>query len=247
MPDRLGAALLVLAAALVLWPAPGATGVLRWSALRQAEEGGATPPPVDPAPDGSLRRWALAGAVGLAVALFAGGALGWGLGGAVAVGAERLLRRRAPGQAAATDAALQRDLPAACDLLAVCLSAGLPVAGALEAVGGAVTGPLGERLRAVAALSRLGAESHRAWADVPAPLAPLARVLARAGESGATVVGALRSLATESRAAGRAATQAAVHRAGVWVLAPLGLCFLPAFLCLGVVPLVLGIAEDVLG
>ena len=29
------------------------------------------------------------------------------------------------------------------------------------------------------------------------------------------------------------------------MLAPLGLCFLPAFVCLGVVPLVLGIAGDV--
>jgi pilus assembly protein TadC len=36
-----------------------------------------------------------------------------------------------------------------------------------------------------------------------------------------------------------------VHRAAVWVLAPLGLCFLPAFLCLGVLPLVLGIADNV--
>jgi hypothetical protein len=41
--------------------------------------------------------------------------------------------------------------------------------------------------------------------------------------------------------------EADVRRAGVWVLAPLGLCFLPAFVCLGVVPLVLGIAEGVLG
>jgi pilus assembly protein TadC len=38
-----------------------------------------------------------------------------------------------------------------------------------------------------------------------------------------------------------------VQRAGVRVLAPLGLCFLPAFVCLGVVPLVIGIAGDVLG
>ena len=27
-----------------------------------------------------------------------------------------------------------------------------------------------------------------------------------------------------------------MRRAGVWVLAPLGACFLPAFVCLGVVP-----------
>jgi pilus assembly protein TadC len=39
--------------------------------------------------------------------------------------------------------------------------------------------------------------------------------------------------------------EAAIGRAGIRLLAPLGACFLPAFLCLGVVPLVLGIAADV--
>ena len=58
---------------------------------------------------------------------------------------------------------------------------------------------------------------------------------------------ALQRLAADSRVAERAATSVAVQRAGVWVLAPLGLCFLPAFLCLGVAPLVLGIAADVFG
>jgi pilus assembly protein TadC len=70
-------------------------------------------------------------------------------------------------------------------------------------------------------------------------------VLVRAGESGAAVAPGLRSLAADGRAESRAATEAAVRRAGVWILAPLGLCFLPAFVCLGVVPLVLGIAADV--
>ena len=98
------------------------------------------------------------------------------------------------------------------------------------------------QLRSVAALSRLGADPRRAWAEAPPELAALGRVLVRAGESGATVAGSLRTLAAESRATARAATQAAVQRAGVWVLAPLGACFLPAFVCLGVAPLVLGIA-----
>ncbi|TFV57943.1 UNVERIFIED_ORG: type II secretion protein F, partial [Bacillus sp. AZ43] len=64
---------------------------------------------------------------------------------------------------------------------------------------------------------------------------------------GAAAVPALRALAADARAASRAATEEAVRRAGIWVLAPLGLCFLPAFVCLGVVPMVLGIAGDVLG
>jgi pilus assembly protein TadC len=82
---------------------------------------------------------------------------------------------------------------------------------------------------------------------VPPPLDTLARTVVRAGESGSAVVPALQRLATDLRSSARSDTEAAVRRAGVWVLAPLGLCFLPAFLCLGVVPLVLGIADGVFG
>lgn len=237
--------LLVLAVALALWPASDGAAAARWSAIRPAPGPAAAPPP-DTGRD-RLRRWVLAGATGLAAALLVGGAVGLVVGGVLAGGADRVLRGRAADGAAAGAAALLRDLPAACDLLGVCLSAGLPVDGALEAVGGAVGGRLGAELRSVAALSRLGADPRRAWAGAPPELAGLARVLVRAGESGALVAGALRTLAAESRAGARAATEAAVHRAGVWVLAPLGACFLPAFLCLGVAPLVLGIAGDVFG
>jgi Flp pilus assembly protein TadB len=189
----------------------------------------------------------LAGTAGAAAAVLVGGGLGPVLGLGVAVGGERLLRAGAPDESAGVRAAVARDLPGACDLLGVCLSAGVPVAGALAAVGRAVPAPLGPQLTGVAGLYRLGAEPRRAWSDVPPELAALGRVLVRAGESGAAVVPALQALATDSRATARAATEAAVRRAGVWVLAPLGVCFLPAFLCLGVVPLVLGIAGDVFG
>jgi pilus assembly protein TadC len=67
-------------------------------------------------------------------------------------------------------------------------------------------------------------------------------VLIRAAESGSSVGGGLRALAVQLRAAAVARAETAVQRAGVWILAPLGLCFLPAFVCLGVLPLVLGIA-----
>lgn len=248
-PDRTWAALLVLAVALALWPAAAGAGAARWAALRSAAAG---PAVVAPAPSRDagrerLRRWVLAAGLGAAGALLVGGTVGLVAGSALAVGVERVLRARAPDEAGADRAVLVHDLPAACDLLGVCLSAGLPVEGALDAVGGAVGGPLGEQLRSVAALSRLGADPRRAWGDVPPELAPLGRVVVRAGESGATAAGSLRTLAAESRVTARAATQAAVQRAGVWVLAPLGACFLPAFVCLGVAPLVLGIAGDVFG
>lgn len=36
------------------------------------------------------------------------------------------------------------------------------------------------------------------------------------------------------------------QRAGVLITGPLGLCFLPAFFCLGVVPVVIGLADQLL-
>lgn len=184
---------------------------------------------------------------GAATALLLGGLVGVAAGFLVAGIAERLLRRSATDDARADRAALLRELPGACDLLAVCLSAGVPVAAALAAVAAAVPAPLGTHLRATANLYRLGAEPRRAWAEVPDPLAALGRVLVRVGESGSAGTPALRGLAADCRAEARAATEAGVRRAGIWLLGPLGLCFLPAFVCLGVAPLVLGIAADVFG
>jgi pilus assembly protein TadC len=184
---------------------------------------------------------------GLAAGLVIGGAAGVIAGIVVAGVVERVLARQQPTEQTAVRAARMRDLPAACDLLAVALVAGLPVVEALSAVGAALPPPVGVDLRQVASLYRLGAEPRQVWAEVPPELAAVGRVLVRAGESGSSVGRALRALAADGRADARAATETAVRRAGVWVLAPLGLCFLPAFLCLGVVPLVLGIAGEVFG
>jgi len=161
-----------------------------------------------------------------------------------AVAAAHLLRRAAVAGADPA-AARARDLPSACDLVAVCLTAGGPVGATLSEVADVLPDPLAGALREVAGLYRLGAEPRRAWAAAPEDLVPLGRVLVRAGESGSAAGPALRALAADVRAADRARTDRAVRRAGVWVLAPLGLCFLPAFVCLGVVPLVLGLAGDV--
>ncbi|HEV7187489.1 MAG TPA: type II secretion system F family protein [Blastococcus sp.] len=231
------AAALALGAALLLW-VPRADG-RRVSLLRPPRRR------ETPGPPSRRRRLALAGAGGLAVAFLLGGSAGVLAGGVVAVAGERMLRRAAPDPRRQERTALLRDLPAVCDLLAVCLAAGLPVSGALAAVAGADPGPVGAHLGQVAALYRLGAEPHRAWEQVPDELAGLGRALVRAGESGAAVVPALRALAADGRATVRHEAEAAVRRAGIALLAPLGACFLPAFVCLGVVPLVLGIAAGV--
>jgi pilus assembly protein TadC len=238
---------LALSAALLLWPPGSALVAGRVRALRpdraratEIEAAAFRLPPVH-------RRRLLAAAAGVATGLLIGGATGLAAGVVGTLLLERSLSSGESEDERILRTALLRDLPGACDLLAVCLTAGLPVGGALAAVGESLPGPLGPRLLAVAGLYRLGAEPGRAWADVPPELTPLARALVRVGESGASVGPALAALASDTRSSARAAVEAEVRRAGVWVLAPLGLCFLPAFVCLGVVPLVLGIAGDVLG
>ena len=192
------------------------------------------------------RRRLLAGGAGSAVVVLLGaGPVAWGCGAAVAIGVERFLRAPLPAAGGIDRLAVERDLPLVCDLLVVCLGTGLPLGTALAEVAAAVPGAVGERLREVAASLRLGADPAPAWAAAPVALAPLGRVLIRAGESGSSVGGGLRALSAEIRGAASARAEAAVRRAGVWILAPLGLCFLPAFVCLGVLPLVLGIAGNV--
>jgi hypothetical protein len=245
-----GSALLVLAAALLLWPPAGV--LTRERVHRVTGRGGrlnrrsAAPParPRGPSLAAEVRRRRLiAAGAGLSVALLIGGPVGAVLGVVGAGGAAWALRReRATGD---RQGSLLPFLPVACDLLAVCLAAGVPPGAALAAVATAVPEPLGGQLRSVAALYRLAAEPARAWSGVPGELGPLARIFVRAGESGSAVGPALRALGAQVRAEARSQAEAGVQRAGVWVLAPLGACFLPAFLCLGVVPLVLGIAGTV--
>jgi len=252
-------ALLALGAALLFWQPPGsarrtrvrrvarapdrgdapvgASGRTRWSPRARLRDRGGGPP----APG---RRRVESAVAGVAAFVVVGGGTGGAVAGIAAAFAVDRLLRRSRGTPADDGA---RDLPVACDLLAVCLAAGTPLGAAVAAVATAVPGPLGDVLDHVGALYRLGAAPRQAWTGLPPSMAPLARVLVRAGESGSSVVPALQRLAGDLRTGQRAAVEAAVRRAGVWVLAPLGVCFLPAFLCLGVVPMVLGIAADVFG
>lgn len=142
-----------------------------------------------------------------------------------------------------------RELPLAADLLAACITAGADPVTAARAVGESLGGPVGERLAWGAAESRLGGAPDEAWRRLSAlpGAAALARLLARTGDSGAPAAVAVARLAAEARAEwGRAAT-ARARRAGALITAPVGLCFLPAFVTVGVLPVVIGLAGDLLG
>ncbi|MCT9932488.1 type II secretion system F family protein [Planotetraspora sp. A-T 1434] len=186
--------------------------------------------------------------VGFAGFLVVGGLPGLAVGGLLGVGAYVVINRREPADVRRRRERLTADLPFAADLMVACLRAGQPLSGAIDTAAQAVGGPLGERLTWVGAQVRLGANPEAAWAvlaDEP-PLASLARTMMRAARSGAPVADVLTRLADDARHASRAASAAAARRVGVQAVAPLGLCFLPAFVFLGIVPVVAGLAAQIL-
>ncbi|TDB72423.1 type II secretion system F family protein [Actinomadura sp. KC216] len=140
------------------------------------------------------------------------------------------------------------DLPVAVDLLAACLRGGTPWHEAVGAVADAVGGPLGEELDAVSVQIRLGADPAEAWLALTREpmLAPLARTVIRAVSTGAALAPSLSRLARDQRRVARTAAAARARAAGIHALAPLGLCFLPAFVLLGVVPAIAGIGSTIL-
>ncbi|MFF6790891.1 type II secretion system F family protein [Streptomyces filamentosus] len=170
-------------------------------------------------------------------------------GAAGAFGARWWLRRAEAGRASAEDRRAASRLPLAADLLAACASAGAGPGEAAEAVGRSLGGPLGERLLRTAAELRLGGEPAEVWGRFGAiPGAEgLARCMERAGASGAPAAEAIARHAAALRAAAARTATARARRAQVLISAPVGLCFLPAFLAVGVAPVVIGLASGLLG
>lgn len=177
--------------------------------------------------------------------------------------------RRGEAAARRLRADLDRELPRVADLLAACLNAGLAPADALLVVCDHDDGVLAAALSPVVAALRLGVDPVAAWALAgsgaqPSPGSPgsqtvpasarsesetlrrLGRAFVRAAETGAPLALAVAAVAGEQRERARWAAEAAARRAGVRVVGPLAVCFLPAFVLLGVVPFVASVARDVL-
>ena len=197
---------------------------------------------------------------GVAVAVLVGLPIGLLPGVVVAVSGPQLLARLETGSARDRRRRREADLPLALDLLAACLAGGAAPADAVAVIAGAVGGPCGERFASVAAALAVGTPAAEAWrllagepedgrsggVQSPDALAAAARALARAAEGGAPVAGTVAGLAADARLRAAAQAEQAARRVGVLVVAPLGLCFLPAFVLLGVVPVVAGLAGPLL-
>jgi len=170
-------------------------------------------------------------------------------------GAPSRVRRRATVDSASTRVAPSSDSDALAvastlDVFAACLTSGMAVSSAAGAAAPSAPTRLGAVLRRAADMLALGADASAAWSNPDLPLddhgEALLRLARRSATSGAALAQGVSELADQSRHAAASAADARAQRASVLIAGPLGLCYLPAFVCLGIVPIVAGLAGDVL-
>lgn len=139
------------------------------------------------------------------------------------------------------------DVADALVLLSLALRSGMGQREALERVAGASHGPVASHLASVAAALRWGQSGPDAWSFVPAVWRPAALAWEVAEHAGAAPAQLVEEAAWRIREREDRRLQAAAARAGVRLVLPLGLAFLPAFACTAVVPVVLALVHTVLG
>lgn len=137
---------------------------------------------------------------------------------------------------------INRDLPFAVDLVVAALAAGRPPGQVLRVVGEAVGGPLEREFQSTSAKLELGADPVDVWREMAehTELSVLGRSFARAHQTGASMTTVLDRCVQDLRRQRRAVLQQRARSVGVRTAAPLGACFLPAFILVGIVPTIVG-------
>lgn len=182
----------------------------------------------------------LAGSTTLMLLLDRVGWPAWVLATLACAGVTEFLARLDSAEAKRRRRELVLQTPQALDLLAATLAAGMPLRVATAAVVRACPGAVADAFATVLRQLELGVGDAAAWRALSThpQLGPAAADLARSVESGTTLGPALALHAEEARAQRAAAVEIAARQVGVRSVLPLMLCFIPAFLLLGIVPTV---------
>ena len=132
------------------------------------------------------------------------------------------------------------------ELLAAAVGSGAAIPRALDVVGSCVGGGDGAGLRAAGAGRVRGAAWDGAWAGAPPRLGVVPRALRPAWLHGAAPASSLRAAAGASRQDRTGAAKAAAARLAVHLVLPLGACFLPAFVLVGLLPVLVSLGAGLL-
>lgn len=188
-------------------------------------------------------RLLLAGLAGCGAALVLRGPLGLVVAPAAAAAAWVALDRSESREVREARSCAVRDLPHLVDLLAATLRSGAAPATALATVCAACPGAAADRLDPVLARLAVGVPAGEVWRVLSRDdvLAPLGHTLARAEASGSSVADAIERLADDLEREALATVEDRARAVGVRAAVPLGLCLLPAFILVGIVPTVAGL------
>lgn len=133
------------------------------------------------------------------------------------------------------------------ELIAAMLHAGAGIGRALELVAAAASPEYGRALRPVVGALAIGADWETAWRSthVRSPeILALRDALGFAALTGAPSSSILYAQAARMRRERFRAAEKRAASLGVKLVVPLGLCSLPAFICLGVVPVLLALVPS---
>ncbi|WP_307030807.1 type II secretion system F family protein [Arthrobacter globiformis] len=140
-----------------------------------------------------------------------------------------------------------RDTAMMLELIAAMLHAGAGIGRALELVAAAASPEYGRALRPVVGAMAIGADWGTAWrsSDVCSPeILALRDALGFAALTGAPSSSILYAQAARMRRERFRAAEKRAASLGIKLVVPLGLCSLPAFICLGVVPVLLALVPS---
>lgn len=172
--------------------------------------------------------WPLPVAAGLSVV--AGAVVWWGSGRLESSGHRRMEQRRAA------------QLPETLMMLSSAMEAGLPLRSAVGTVAGSLEGPCAEDLRRLASSLAAGVPDSKAWNELAsvAVWRDPAQDVSRAVNSGEGISELLSAHAAQLQVAAAEKAEKKARKAGVDAIGPLVCCHLPAFLLVGVVPIIAG-------
>lgn len=134
------------------------------------------------------------------------------------------------------------------ELFAASVQSGLSVQQATSVVAELAADDTADLWRPLAALTTLGVSAERAWGQLPPcpGLSDLATLVVMSGQSGASIASGCQRIVDTLRADASAAATARAERAGVLISIPLAVCFLPAFIVLGLVPVLISLGLQLL-
>lgn len=150
------------------------------------------------------------------------------------------------GAGAAERGAAGLDAPVLLELAAAMLEAGSSLDHALEVLGEVCGGTTGSSLRTVVSALRLGADWEQAWTAAHAGkrdvvVAQLQSALTFAATTGAPSSALLSAQAQQLRRRSHREAEQRAAALGVKLVLPMGSCSLPAFVCIGVLPVLLAL------